>query len=204
MTGAVAAVIVIVLLVVVVAAVLFVGNQQKKRRQLRERFGPEYDRRVEAADDPKKAERELADLAHRRDKLDIRPLDPATRERYMLAWNQVQAQFVDQPAAALEAADTLVSQVMRDRGYPVDDFEQRADLVAVDHPQVVHHYRAAAQTRQRTDEVSTEDQRVAFVHYRELFGELLDGDADESVTAERAEADAAEVDREQVREGERR
>lgn len=198
MTGAVAAVIVIVLLVIVVAAVLFVGNQQKKRRQLRERFGPEYDRRVEAADDPKQAERELADLAHRRDKLDVRPLDPAMRERYLVAWNQVQAQFVDQPAAALESADTLVTQVMRERGYPVDEFEQRADLVAVDHPQVVHHYRAAAQTRQRNDGVSTEDQRVAFVHYRELFNELLEVDAD------RTDADHAEAEREQVREGERR
>jgi FtsZ-interacting cell division protein ZipA len=200
MTGAVAAVIVIVLLVVVVAAVLFVGNQQKKRRQLRERFGPEYDRRVEAADDPKKAERELAELAHQRDKLDITPLDAATRERYLVAWNQVQAQFVDQPAAALESADTLVNQVMRDRGYPVqDDFDQRSDLVAVDHPDVVNHYRAASETRRRTDEVSTEDQRVAFVHYRDLFSELLDDT--EAADARRA---AHVEDRERVREGESR
>jgi hypothetical protein len=199
MTGAVAAVIVIVLLVVVVAAVLFVGNQQKKRRQLRERFGPEYDRRLEAADDPKKAERELHDLAAQRDKLDIKRLDPATRDRYMVAWTQVQAQFVDQPQAALESADTLVEQVMRDRGYPVDDFAGRADLVAVDHPKVVSHYRAAAETRQRTDDVSTEDQRVAFVHYRELFSELLDDGVDE--TPRQAET---ETEREHVREGESR
>ena len=199
MTGVIAAVIVIVLLVVVVAAVLFVGNQQKKRRQLRERFGPEYDRRVEAADDPKKAERELAELAHQRDKLDIRPLDPADRDRYLVAWNQVQAQFVDQPRAALESADTLVNQVMRDRGYPVDDFSERSDLVAVDHPHVVSHYRAATETRQRTDDVSTEDQRVAFVHYRELFSELLDdAPADRGAQADHSDADAAAATRDEA------
>ena len=32
---------------------------------------------------------------------------------------------------------------MRDRGYPVDDFEQRAADISVDHPQVVDDYRAA-------------------------------------------------------------
>jgi len=174
--------------------VLFVGNQQKKRRQLRERFGPEYDRRLEAADDPKQAERELHDLAAQRDKLDIKPLDPAARDRYQVAWTQVQAQFVDQPQAALESADTLVDQVMRDRGYPVDDFAERADLVSVDHPKVVSHYRAASATRQRTDGVSTEDQRVAFVHYRELFSELLDD----------GHVDGTAQEREHVREGESR
>ena len=196
MTGAVAAVIVIVLLVVVVAAVLFVGNQQRKRRQLRERFGPEYDRRLESADDPKKAERELHELAAQRDKLEIRPLDPATRDRYLVAWNQVQAQFVDQPQAALESADALVDQVLRDRVYPVDDFAERADLVAVDHPKIVSHYRAAAETRTRVGEANTEDQRVAFVHYRELFSELLDDGVEDDTPREAA--------REHVREGESR
>jgi hypothetical protein len=208
MTGAVAAVIVIVLLVVVVAAVLFVGNQQRKRRQLRERFGPEYDRRVDAADDPKKAERELQELARQHDKLDITPLDLATRDRYLVAWNQVQAQFVDQPQTALESADALVSQVMRDRGYPVEDFAERSDLISVDHPKVVSHYRAATETRQRTDEVNTEEQRVAFVHYRELFSELLetpDGAGDGHHRRHgRDTAQEREQERERVRESETR
>src|SRR5204863_8933387 len=129
MDGTVVAVIVIVL--IVVALVLIVGAQQAKRRRLRGRFGPEYDRRVEERGDRKAAERELRDLAAQRKELDIRPLDPQARERYLAAWNEVQAQFVDQPQSALESAHVLVGQVMRDRGYPVDDFDSRADLIAV-------------------------------------------------------------------------
>jgi hypothetical protein len=167
----------IVVAVIVVALVLFVVIQQARRRQLRERFGPEYERRVEDHGDRRAAERELADLARQRDRLDIRPLAPDARDRYLAAWNQVQSQFVDRPQAALESAEVLVSQVMRDRGYPVDDFDSRADLVAVDHPEVVNHYRGAHAVQLRDDgDVTTEDQRVAFVHYRDLFAELLDTD----------------------------
>jgi hypothetical protein len=175
MNGTVIAVIVIVL--VVVALVLIVGMQQAKRRRLRERFGPEYERRVEQRGDRKEAEREMNDLASQRDRLDIRPLDPQSRERYTAAWNQVQAQFVDQPQMALESANVLVSQVMRDRGYPVEDFDSRSDLIAVDHPNVVSHYRGAHEVQLRNDgDVTTEDQRIAFVHYGELFTELLGQD----------------------------
>ena len=175
MNGTVIALIVVA--VIVVALVLVVGIQQARRRQLRERFGPEYERRIEDHGDRRAAERELAELARQRDRLDIRPLAPEARDRYLAAWNQVQSQFVDRPQQALESAEVLVSQVLRDRGYPVEDFDSRADLVAVDHPEVVHHYRGAHAMQLRDDEdVTTEDQRVAFVHYRELFAELLDAE----------------------------
>src|SRR5262249_1475869 len=157
--------VVVIAAVGVVALALIVGTQQAKRYRLRERFGPEYDRRVEDRGDRARAERELAELTRQRDRLDIHPVDPAARERYAAAWKRVQAQFVDQPQAALEAADELVSQVMRDRGYPVDDFDRRADLVAVDHPAVVNHYRGAHAVQLRNGDVTTEDQRVAFVRY---------------------------------------
>lgn len=175
MSGTVIAVIVIVL--VVIALVLIVGIQQTRRRRLRERFGPEYERRVEDRGDRREAERQMHDLAAERDKLDIRPLDPAARQRYEAAWNQVQGQFVDQPQMALESANVLVGQVMRDRGYPVDDFDSRAELMAVDHPTVVSHYRGAHEVQMHNaDDVTTEDQRIALVHYGELFAELLKAD----------------------------
>jgi hypothetical protein len=165
----------IVVGVIVIALALIVGIRQARRRQLRERFGPEYERRIEDHGNRRVAEREMTELARQHDRLDIRPLAPEARDRYLAAWNQVQAQFVDRPQAALESADVLVTQVMRDRGYPVDDFDNRADLVAVDHPEVVNHYRGAHTVQLRDDgDVTTEDQRVAFVHYRDLFAELLD------------------------------
>ena len=53
----------------------------------------------------------------------------------------------------------LVTQVMRDRGYPVDDdFQQRAADVSVEHPVVVDNYRAAhaISGRARRGQTSTE------------------------------------------------
>jgi hypothetical protein len=88
----------------------------------------------------------------------------------------VQARFVDEPAAALTQANGLVIMVMRDRGYPTEDFEQRAADVSVDHPQVLENYRAANAISERvgSDQASTEDMRQGLVHYRSLFAELLD------------------------------
>ena len=87
--------------------------------------------------------------------------------------------FVDQPGPAVAEADELVSEVMRERGYPVsEDFEQRAADVSVDHPVVVEHYRAAhgISVRAPQGDAGTEDLRQAMVHFRALFDELLGRD----------------------------
>ena len=83
--------------------------------------------------------------------------------------------LLDQPREALQQADALVQNVMRDRGYPMSDFEQRAADISPDHPQVVDNYRIAhgIASRTETGEVSTEDLRQAMVHYRTLFNDLL-------------------------------
>jgi hypothetical protein len=65
---------------------------------------------------------------------------------------------------------------MRERGYPVDDFDQRAADISVDHPTVVENYRAAHDIHllQQSGDVGTEAQRQGFVHYRALFEKLLE------------------------------
>ena len=65
---------------------------------------------------------------------------------------------------------------MRERGYPVDDFDQRAADISVDHPAVVENYRAAhaIHLSNHNGDDGTEKQRQAFVHYRALFDKLLD------------------------------
>jgi hypothetical protein len=58
----------------------------------------------------------------------------------------------------------------------MEDFDRRADLVSVDHPDVVQHYRRAHGVHlaaQGADGVDTEDVRQALVSYRWLFAELL-------------------------------
>jgi hypothetical protein len=168
-------VIIAVVAVGVIAAIAWTAMDKRRTTTLREQFGPEYDRTLEARDDRRTAESELAERRARRERLDIHPLDAARRQRYAAQWNEVQARFVDQPAVAVAQADELVMVVMRDRGYPMDDFEQRAADVSVDHPQVVENYRAAHQISSRvgSNQANTEGLRQALVHYRVLFAELL-------------------------------
>src|SRR6266705_1224200 len=120
-----------------IAATAWILVVQMRTRRLRDRFGSEYDRTVEAKDDRRAAEAELAERERRRAGFEIKPLSVASRERYMGRWEQVQAEFVDDPVAAVGAADRLIQSVMAERGYPVEDFDQRAADLSVDHPGVV-------------------------------------------------------------------
>jgi hypothetical protein len=72
---------------------------------------------------------------------------------------------------------------MHDRGYPMEKFESNAELVSVDHPEVVEHYRNAHGTfvAAQTGSASTEEMRSAFVSYRALFSELLEDDQSASM-----------------------
>jgi hypothetical protein len=162
-------------ILIVVAVVAFVASRRRSQR-LRERFGPEYDRMVEQADDRRRVESDLAAREKRVERLDIRPLDPESRDEYARSWRDSQARFVDQPADAVRDADRLVIEVMRRRGYPMEDFEQRAADVSVDHPTVVENYRAGHAISMASDhgQASTEDLRQAMVHFRSLFEELLE------------------------------
>jgi len=165
-----------VVAVVVLAVVIWAVVARRRRERLRGRFGPEYDRAVSESESRRDAEAELARREEKRERLDIVPLSPESRERYLGSWRQVQTGFVDEPSRAVTEADRLVTEVMRERGYPIDEFEQRVADVSVDHPAVVEHYRAAhaIHLANQDGEESTEDLREAVVHYRALFNELLD------------------------------
>ena len=172
----------VIVIVVLLAVVGVLAYRQRRSTQLREGFGPEYDRVVQERGDQREAEAELRERRDRRRSYDIRPLEPRAREHYEKRWKATQSQFVDQPASALADADTLVAEVMRERGYPVDDFEQQAADVSVDHPGVVEHYRQAHAIYESNahQSASTEDLRQALVHYRALFAELLEPSDSES------------------------
>jgi hypothetical protein len=177
-------IVIIAAAVVVLAAVAWAAMSTARRRSLRDRFGPEYDRAVSDAPTRREAEAELRERERRRDELEIRPLSAADRGRYLREWERVQADFVDDPGGAVAEADALIQRVMRDRGYPVDDFEQRAADLSVDHAEVVEHYRTghAVARRHAREEADTEELRQALVHYRALFDALL---AEEPARAER-------------------
>lgn len=168
--------------VVIVIVVLLVGAGaaaffflRSRSAHLQQRFGPEYERAVRETDSRLSAERDLAQRERRRSQLEITPLPDSAAARYREEWASIQQRFVDEPAEAVQDADRLVVRMMRESGYPVDDFEQRADDVSVDHPQVAQHYRdghavAVAQSRGAAD---TEELRQAVTSYRHLVDALL-------------------------------
>jgi hypothetical protein len=183
-----AIIIVVVLAVIAVAALaalLMIVAKERERRNLKQRFGPEYDRTVQAAEDRKRAEVDLRDRVERRKGLNLRTLTPPERDRYREDWRRVQAAFVDAPTAALGQADTLITSIMVDRGYPMQDFEGQADVISVDYPEIVENYRQAhgIYLQAQTGATSTEDARRAFVSYRSLFAQLAGTDDGTAPTA---------------------
>jgi hypothetical protein len=172
----------VLVIVVLLAAVGWLLVQRRKSDRLQSRFGPEYKRTLDNAGDRRAAEEELETRQRRVAELEIRPLSDADRQDYATRWRQVQANFVDEPRAAITDADGLIGEVMHARGYPVSDFNQQVADVSVDHASVVEHYRAAHEIASRRDDVTTqtEDLRQAMVHYRALFEDLLGTPGEES------------------------
>jgi hypothetical protein len=164
-----------VFVVIAVVAWLYVRKRRSTTADLRQKFGPEYDRAVLAHGSDRKAEAKLADREKRVEKLNIRDLEPTENERYSKQWQSVQSRFVDSPKGAVTEADDLVSTVMKARGYPVSDFDQRAADISVDHPRVVENYRSAHEIELRVgkDQATTEELRTAMIHYHSLFEELV-------------------------------
>jgi hypothetical protein len=182
MTTVIVILVVVVVLLLVAAAVVV---PRMRRQRLQEQFGPEYRRTVASTGDQRAAEQDLREREQRRKELEIRPLDPGARNAYAQRWRSTQERFVDAPTEAVGDADGLVQQVMRDRGYPVGEFDQQARDVSVDHADVVSEYHAAHEISLLNErgQASTEQLRAAMVHYRALFSELLhDGDNSSDLT----------------------
>lgn len=167
--------------VVAVVALAAIGvavwrsNRRKQREQLAQRFGPEYERLLKEHGSATLAERELEARAKRVSKLSIKELSDNERRSFQQTWHQTQERFVDTPLIAVRSAHDLVQEVMRARGYPVEDFEQRVADLSVEHAGVVQHYRAAHSLHQQNQQgqANTEELRMAMVHYRALFADLL-------------------------------
>ena len=178
-TGASTSTIIIgIIALIVIAAIIVVAVRVTRSRRLARRFGPEYEHAVREHGDRGAAERELANREARVRRLHIEELPAGAKARYVEEWRTVQSRFVDEPSLAIAEADRLVSSVMRDRGYPLGNFEQRAGDLSPDHPRGIEDYRIAHDIVRRSErgEVPTEDLRQAMVHYRTLFSDLVEAD----------------------------
>lgn len=189
MSGGTLAAIIVILITVLVILTLSTGTVRdaRRRRRLRERFGPEYDRVVGERRSRKVAEAELAARERRVRKFRLRDLTGEARDTYGARWTQVQKRFVDEPSAAIADAQALVETVMRERGYPVSEYQQIVADLSVAHARTLDHFRAAHEVsvKAAAGTVTTEELRIALLHYRELCSELLGVAAtgDDHVTA---------------------
>ncbi len=177
MTTSTVLIVVLALAVVVIAVLAYALLRKQRTRKLRSHFGPEYDRAFRQFGDASRAEDALVARQKRLEKIKIHPLSENERERFADLWHGVQSHFVDDPSGTIREADRLVSEVMTAGGYPMADFERRADDISVDFPYVVSNYRMAHEIalNQQDGRASTEDLRKAVVCYRKLFEELLEG-----------------------------
>ena len=172
---------------VVIGLTIWLNKRQQRTDAPSEQFSAARDGTRQEHADPHGAEWALKERQRRVKQLRIRALTFDEREGLAERWRSAQVQFVDDPDGATRAADALVAEVMRLRGYPVGDFEQRAADVSVDHPRVVEHVRAAHAIARRTArhdddrEASSEDRRQSFVDFRALFDDLL---VDDSIEVE--------------------
>ncbi|WP_327420853.1 hypothetical protein OG612_35095 [Streptomyces sp. NBC_01527] len=171
-TGIIVAIVVVVVVLVALAVMVRLAV---RRRHLQERFGPEYERAVESGDSRTAAERDLREREQRHDDLDLKPLPTTARQQYAQEWNSVQEHFVDRPQEAVGEADQLVTRLMKERGYPTQDYEQQVKDLSVEHGRTLEHYRAAHEVNARAGgrQTTTEELRGAMVHYRALFDDLL-------------------------------
>jgi hypothetical protein len=167
---AIVVIVVVVALLLAVAAVLL-----SRRRALRSRFGPEYDRVMSEQDGRAAGERELRERERRHTELNLRPLDAASRDRYIAAWEEIQVRFIDAPDQAVSKADTLVTELITARGYPTSEFDQRVADLSVEHAHPLDQYREAHNIHEANErgEATTEQLRQALVHYRALVTDLL-------------------------------
>ena len=159
---------------VVLVFAISAARRKRQRGHLQERFGPEYDRTV-SSEGRRDAERRLSTVEKEHEDLDIRPLTPAARDRYVEEWRQVEARFVDDPENAARSAERVVHRVLEDRGYPTDDdTETKAAHVAADHPDVVERFRHGhAMLEAENGDQHTENLRKAMIDFRTVFDELV-------------------------------
>jgi LPXTG-motif cell wall-anchored protein len=161
--------------VVVLGLLFWLIARRKNSAALRERYGEEYDRTVEARGGVGKAERDLEERERRVKQLDIRPLGPKERSEFIEEWREVKAVFVDSPVEAVHHADRLLAKIMTARGFPMADFDRRYEDLTVDHGEVARHYREGHDVvlRHGRGEASTEDLRQAMIHFEALFDDLV-------------------------------
>ena len=178
----------VLLAVVVLAVVLASARATRRRTAIRsETSGSGSQPGSTSTTEP----RTEVDLRDRQDRhIDLRALPDVARNRYVEEWLAIQERSVENPVQSVIDAETLLSQVLVERGYPGGDDEEHLQLVCDDHPGLADSLRAVSVVRHRVGGglISPEDLREAMMHYRLLFIDLL---AEDDTVSGRLQRDAA-------------
>jgi hypothetical protein len=170
-----------VLLLVIVTIVVALVRRRRRRAQLQDRYGPEYRRAVDEAGSRRAADRELREREERRRSFELHPLSQDQRDRFRARWEDLQASFVDSPAATVRRADELIDDVADEVGYPKADREQRMADLSVDHPATIDEYRKGRPNDPDAERGATTEQlRQALLSSRSLFEAVLGRDAEDA------------------------
>src|SRR5205823_6174822 len=105
-------VVIIAAAVVLVVILITVALARRRRAGLKARFGPEYDRTLEALDSRRRTVSDLQEREALHARLNLQPLTPSARDRYRIRWAEMQSQFVDRPQVTVADADSMITQVM--------------------------------------------------------------------------------------------
>lgn len=161
--------------VLAAAAALYFQWSRNRGHRLQETFGPEYDRTVRTMGSRRAAEHELEQREKRVQEFQLEELTAEMAQTFAVEWEQVQAEFVDNPRMAIERANSMIMRAMQARGYPLTEFETRTADISVNYPQTVQRYRAAHEIADKSarGKATTEELRQAMVHYRALFEDLI-------------------------------
>jgi hypothetical protein len=164
------AIIGIIIAVIVVVAVIVIASGELRRAKMRRQFGPEHERLTQQLGSKRKADAELGARQKRVQALNIHELSADEQASYSGDWTAVQERFVDTPTEAVSTARTLIWNVMRDRGYPVDDKNTSMDALSYYHAGSLDGYRRTQDMQ--LDTATTEELREAMIRFRALFEDL--------------------------------
>lgn len=169
------AIVLITLVAIAIGAWTVLRRRSLRRRSLRQQFGSEYDRVVEESESRLAAEPKLRQRQRRHSDLELHELSPQANATYAARWRELQVQFINSPTDAVNAADDLVTQLIEDRGYPSGDYREQIAHLSVKHASTLESYRDAHQISlsNRRGEATTEQLRLALVHFRALVAQLL-------------------------------
>lgn len=174
-------VLIAIAIVILVVAIAWATRNRQRSQHLRTRFGSEYNRAVVASGDRRRAESELARHENSLRNMKIRPLNIVERQKFLDQWIACQSLFVDDPGRAVEQADRLLTDVMRVRGYSMENSPDRVRDVCLTYPRHAANYRHADEViaKHHRSQATTEELRNVFIHYRALFDEILGGKNEE-------------------------